>query len=801
MKLFWLCCGWMTCVFLCGQARTIYLSPSGSDRNTGTSDNPVLTITRARQLASDCFGKESVRFLFGDGTYYLSDTWRIGPECSGTESYPVVYEAQHPGKAVISGGERLDLKWQKMANGICVTSVPRTVRHMDQLYVNGMRRIMARYPNAVSGKNVFDCWDLNRAATPDSVRDVFNVLRVERWKNPEKAYIHAMHAALWGDMHWVVKGKDANGKLVYEGGWQNNRPAPMHPVFRIVENVFEELDTPGEWYYDEDQCLLYYIPLPGEDLDNACIEVVRLRHLLELIGTRNNPVSHIHIKGFVFKHTARTFMENKEPLLRSDWTVYRGGALVMEGTRNCTLIDCEFDQVGGNAVFVNRYNRGVLVKGCYIHDSGANGIAFVGDTSAVRSPLFRYGPQNYEKLDRTPGPRNDLYPADCRVEDCLLTRTGRVEKQTAPIQISMSKGITVTHCSIYDVPRAGINISEGTFGGHVISWCDVFNTVLETSDHGSFNSWGRDRFWTPDVRKTSCQVEQDPQLPFLDMTQPTVIENNRWRCDHGWDIDLDDGSSRYRIRNNLLLGGGLKLREGYDRVAENNIIINNSLHLHVWYERSGDVFVRNIVSGSYRPIGMNACIPSDGKWGKEMDYNFFAYSDSASCHRFAANGCDVHSTFGDPMFMDAREGDFRVREESPALRLGFRNFPMDSFGVVSPRLRALAKVPDIPVVSVSGMANSGNEVIVWMGVRLKNITSLGQQSAVGLKDWNGAWVEEVPASSVLARSGLRINDVVLKAGGKDIRNVADLRTLKLASRFELEVWRNQQTVILTVEKD
>ena len=43
--------------------------------------------------------------------------------------------------------------------------------------------------------------------------------------------------------------------------------------------------------------------------------------------------------------------------------------------------------------------------------------------------------------------------------------------------------------------------------------------------------------------------------------------------------------------------------------------------------------------------------------------------------------------------------------------------------------------------------------------------------------------------------------IVLKAGGKDIRNVADLRTLKLASRFELEVWRNQQTVILTVEKD
>ena len=39
------------------------------------------------------------------------------------------------------------------------------------------------------------------------------------------------------------------------------------------------------------------------------------------------------------------------------------------------------------------------------------------------------------------------------------------------------------------------NISEGTFGGHVLEHCDVFDTVRETDDHGSFNSWGRDRFW------------------------------------------------------------------------------------------------------------------------------------------------------------------------------------------------------------------------------------------------------------------------------------------------------------------
>ncbi len=46
--------------------------------------------------------------------------------------------------------------------------------------------------------------------------------------------------------------------------------------------------------------------------------------------------------------------------------------------------------------------------------------------------------------------------------------------------------------------------------------------------------------------------------------KPTVIlRNNRWRCDHGWDIDLDDGSTNYHIYNNLTLNGGIKLREGF----------------------------------------------------------------------------------------------------------------------------------------------------------------------------------------------------------------------------------------------
>ena len=144
----------------------------------------------------------------------------------------------------------------------------------------------------------------------------------------------------------------------------------------------------------------------------------------------------------------------------------------------------------------------------------------------------------------------------------MITRSGRFEKQTAPVQIAMAQGITVRHCSIYDVPRAGINIGDGCWGGHLIEFCDVFDTVLETDDHGSFNSWGRDRYWRPAREPVEKEVAADPKLPFLDVVRQSVLRNNRWRCEHGWDVDLDDGSSHYAIYNNLFLSGGLKLREG-----------------------------------------------------------------------------------------------------------------------------------------------------------------------------------------------------------------------------------------------
>ena len=785
--------------------QVIYVSPQGKDSWPGTEKKPVGSVEKAQELAREYGPDVNVEVIFDDGIYYLPKTVCFSSADSKLYPATVTYRAKNRGQAVISGGQRLDLKWKKGEKGVWVAQVPEPLV-IDQLYINGKRQRMARFPNAEPGenKNVFDTWVLSHSTAYDAGMDPLTPDRISGWENPEGGIVHAMHSALWGDMHWVITGKAGKDSLRMEGGWQNNRPSAMHPVYRMVENVKEELDVPGEWYYDREKGVLSYMPEAGTDMKRAVVEIVRLKHLIEFNGCKEQPVSGVNLEGFVFRHASRTFMENKEPLLRSDWTVYRGGAVVYNGATDCQLLDCEFDQVGGNSVFVNNYNRRIEIKGCYIHHSGANGIAFVGDPKMVRSPLFRYGRQHYEGMDTVPGPKGDNYPLDCKVEDCLITLTGRDEKQTAPVQISMSQRITVRYCSIYDVPRAGINISEGTFGGHLIEYCDIFNTVLETGDHGSFNSWGRDRYWTPDVPTFSRLVTKNPDMTYWDMVEPNTIRHNRWRCDHGWDIDLDDGSSHYRIYNNVLLNGGLKMREGYDRIVKNNVIVNNGLHPHVWPRENGDVFKYNIVFTSYQPAVMQSDLRVDEKWGKELDYNFFA-SGRKEMERFFINGADWHSQCGDPQFVDAENGDYRVSDCSRARMVGFQNFDMDEFGVRSAHLKKIAKTPLIPRLNLSLEDKKQEDVTeTWMGCQIKEAKG-SDLSAFGVGfDKEGIAFERVDEGSLAAKIGIKSGDLLQKINDVRITSFSALRAyLKNNKQKEqvLSVIRAQEEITIRTTKE
>lgn len=758
-----------------------YVSPTGNDKNSGSIKSPFRTITKAQEAARTANG--DVTIYLREGVYRLSEPIFFTPDDSNKDKSLTL--KSFPGEhATITGNQPLTLKWESYQGEIVKAKVAKEVKRVDMLLADGEIRHQARYPN----------YDSTAVRFNGTAADAIAPERVKRWKNPAGGYLHAMHISDWGDFHYRITGKDDTGNLSLEGGWQNNRQSGLHEQNRMVENIFEELDAPGEWYFDNSANVVYYYPADNEDVANIAFETPQLKHLIEFRGDANNKVRNIKIQGIEFSGTERTFMEKYEPLLRSDWTIYRGGAILFDNTEDCSLTDCHLHNLGGNAVFISNYNCNTTISGCHITEIGASAICVVGDTDAVRSPSFEYNQSvPLEEIDRTPGPKTDNYPTNCLIYDNLIHRIGLYEKQVTGVELSMCQYITVSHNSIYDTPRAGINISEGTWGGHIIEYNDVFDTVKETGDHGVFNSWGRDRFWRSDRQAMDAAVESEPTLILLDAENTNTLRNNRFRCDRGWDIDLDDGSSNYHIYNNLCLNGGLKLREGFYRTVENNILINNTFHPHVWFKNSGDVFARNIVMSAYQPIGVS-------HWGAEVDNNIFV--DSIALATAQQNGTDTNSIVGNIRFRAPREGDFRVVESQlDVLRCGFKNFEMNNFGVVSPELRKIAKQPLFPEPIIEGTGTSAN-IVTWNKLRIKNLETLGERSATGMDSERGIYVVSAGALDCHLRDYIRPNDVILSVGNTITNNVESLleacRNISSDALVEIVIFRNQKENIIDI---
>lgn len=768
------------------QAQTqYYVSPlRGNDSNQGSERSPFRTIVKAQEAARRTQGEAVI--LLREGVYRLDEPLVFTPQ-DGAAGKPLTIRPYAHEKAVLTSGiELAGLRWEPYRNNILKTKINGSPV-MDMLLVNGEIRHQARYPD-------FDPEALRFNGTS---ADATGAKRVNRWKNPAGAYLHAMHSSDWGDFHYRITGKDKKGNLEMEGGWQNNRQSGLHKENRMIENVFEELDAPGEWFYAAAEATLYYYPLPGEDVAAALFESPQLKCLMEMRGNASNPVRNITVEGIGLTQTRRTFMEKYEPLLRSDWTIYRGAAVFIESAEHCALKNCDLYNLGGNAVFFSNYNRDCEISGSHLVNIGASAVCFVGDPGAVRSPSFEYGefvPAG--EIDRTKGPRSNNYPADCRVHDNLIHQIGLYEKQITGVELSMCRAITVSHNSIYNTPRAGINISEGTWGGHILEFNDVFNTVRETGDHGSFNSWGRDRFWHP-ARHTMDSLLTTAvyrALILADAIETTVIRNNRFRCDRGWDIDLDDGSTNYHIYNNLCLNGGLKLREGFYRVVENNILINNTFHRHVWFRDNGNVFTRNIVMRPYEKTSDNEFL------GALIDYNIF--TDSVSYRTAKEYGNDAHSIVSKVDFIDPAVGDFRVADSSPEVfRIGFQNFDMHRFGVSSERLRRLAVTPEIPA-PIYAANRVSSEILAWEAIQIKNLDTPGERSATGMDSERGIYVVSVGAYGSELRDYLKPNDVILDFAGKAVNSLDDLcdaiAGAELSKPQPMVIFRNQKENSITI---
>lgn len=764
-------------------AAEYYVAIDGSDSNPGTIEQPFRSFSKVQALLENKDKDEELNIYVRKGTYFLNKPLTVP---AGIQNLTISgYKNE---KVFISGGVPLKLDWSHNKDQIWKAAVSEDTGTIDELYINGQRYHMARYPNYDSSARFFGGTSAD-AISPD---------RVKTWSDPIGGYMHALHRAMWGSKHYQITGVNDDGSLELKGGWQENRGGGFDPYFRggyhnkylFVENIFEELDTPGEWYFDDEKNLLYVYPYSTDNLITADVIGTQLKQLFISKGSKDKPVRNVHLSNLHFQHTSRVFMEPYERLLRGDWSIARLAAVYLEGTEDCSIENCYFEKLGGNGVFISRYNRRISITGCRFAELGESCVCIVGDVNAVRSPAIEYSntlPQ--DEIDLTPGPKTDNYPAYCVVHDNLMHSFGRVGKQTAGVFISMSEQITVSHNTIYNCPRAAICINDGCWGGHRIEYNDAFNTVRESGDHGPFNSWGRDRFW-----KTSYNGGRDIE-PFakeralLDNYKTTHIRYNRFSHDHGhsWGIDLDDGSSNYHVYKNLCLGMGVKLREGFYRRVENNIIVNGFGGFHIWFPDSEDVIAHNIFV-SEKPYQF---IRANPEYAKQFDYNLFCnegempmitgVGQPMTLKEWQGKGFDTHSLLADPMFIDPKHGDYRVKPESPALKLGFENFPMDQFGVLKPEFQSeIAKVERKfqPAPAKTKSTSQRNpKPTLWQGATVKNLIGEAEKSAAGMGEETGVLIMDVPEKSHASTSGLKAGDVIIGLGQNRIHSVKDLISL------------------------
>jgi len=261
--------------FIVSAQNLFYVSPDAQGEGDGSRSRPFsrieMAITKARGLKGD------VTIYLRGGKYILDEPILL-TSLDGNDGRGLSIKAYPSEKVVLTSNVPLSLEWTSYKKGIMKARIEKDWV-MDMLLVDGHLRHMARFPNYDSTAIRFN--GTSSLATSPA--------KVKKWKNPEGGYLHAMHKHDWGDFHYRITGKDKKGNLSLEGGWQNNRPMGLHDENRMVENIFEELDAPGEWYYSRQEQTLYYFPYEGENMDEVLFETPQLKHLIAIRGKADAP--------------------------------------------------------------------------------------------------------------------------------------------------------------------------------------------------------------------------------------------------------------------------------------------------------------------------------------------------------------------------------------------------------------------------------------------------------------------------------------------------------------------------------
>lgn len=703
----------------------IYVAIDGNDVNPGTKDQPLASLQKARDLAREKQATDlpgPIEVIVRGGVYELDQTLTFGPEDSGSFIYPITYRAADNEDVVIRGSRKVT-GWEKWKNGIYKADLRRQGLggiEFHQLFYAGasdsssltsQRQILARYPDLDPLHPLTGGFLYTKEQSPVGDRQlVYNKGDIpwDNWGDISQAEILSPYGG------WYFAITPVN-HVDREAGTIDFRPIrkPIEKVNRyLVQNVLGALDSPGEWFLDYNTSELYFYP-PDGDIENGQVLIPVMDNIIEFSGTIPYPHKYLSIsyKGRPEDcPRSEVMMEPVSYITLKGFTIEcaRQDAIRMTGTRHCEIINCRITNAGnvgvniggvtsayqevgnpriqpatgyetvgagagGQSLWANDPGISCKVIGCDIWSVGCEGIMLLGsDNLAENNHIYDIG----------------LYAKDCPGINLLGERN------------------IARHNTIHDLPRCAI-----FFKGveNVMEYNDIHHVVMETKDMGAIRSVHRNKYLGGDVIRYN-RIFDVPGYGYMSgQLRPDAFMT--------YGVYLDDYTSNVKIYGNIIgnVGrSGIMVHGGNNVLFANNIVYNpmafptefspihpkNTEAIKAGPQRTA-VFKKNITRNNILVSSMNTTVPYRFArveiWGKHKAYfaNNLIYNlkdpdnpigvilsgkQAISWEQWQAFGMEDGSVFADPMFVDVADRRFKLKKDSPAWALGFKEIPVEEIG-------------------------------------------------------------------------------------------------------------------------
>jgi hypothetical protein len=653
------------------RGETLYVSTAGRAGWSGTldapnaegSDGPLPSVTAARDRirALRQSGRQGpMTVLVRGGTYRLEEPIVLTPEDSGTPDAPVTIAA-YPGELPVLSGGRPVTGWTRVKDR--VWSAP-TSASFRQLFVDGRRAQRARIPRMGFYRNT----GLSSLDRPFLLKYRGDDIR-ESWA--ERGDVEVVILLAWYDKRFPIARVDAANHSAELVGYAFQSGREIDARY-FIENAPEGLLGPGDWYLDRKAGNVSYIPFPGEDL--AQVEVIAPR-LTQLVRIEGDPVEHRLVRNVTFRNL---------DFRHADWTLDPRGYLSQQaavsvpaafeaiGAEEVSVEHCRFTQIGIYALELGRGTKHNRIVANEIFDTGAGavklGLPIHVPSVAQGAALERFQRQ----LDDEALASHSNVIADNELHDMGLVYPGAVG-----IWIGQGSKNTVAHNHVHDLYFSGISVG----------WTWGYGPSASHDNKIEFNH-------IHNVGKN--QMLSDMGGIYTLGTQPgTVVRNNLIHdvdrfAYGGWGIYADEGSCQIVYENNVVYRcRSAPWNQNYSRdlTVRNNVFAFGTEYQMTRSPRVlADLpfrFERNIVYFEEGGLTLGAWLGS----GLNMDHNIFWDTRRGASSQLARVweawrklGQNEHSLIADPGFVRAASGDFTLKPDSPAWKLGIQPIDLSTAG-------------------------------------------------------------------------------------------------------------------------